>query len=127
MDILKLADLEITQGNLWKPWAVPPVAVVGQTIKDFKAVQIVPAAHEAVEQKELDDHVDNVKHLDKQIQPCQEGTIAFGADKAHDLLRLLAHAHERVEAVVSVRLQPAVHVLGDVAHRLLALAGVADL
>ena len=59
LDVLKLPDLEIAQGDFGEPGRVAPVAVLGEPVDDLEAVQVVPAAHEGVEQEKLAHDVDH--------------------------------------------------------------------
>ena len=127
LDVLKLADLEVTECDFRESRRVPPVSVVGESIENFKPVQIVPTAHEAVEDEELDYDVDDVQDFDEEVQSGQVGAIALRAQEAHDFVSLLTHTHQGVVLVLTVSLQPSVQVLGYVSDSFVSLARVSEL
>ena len=127
LDVLQLADVEVAERDLGEARRLSPRVVPDQAVEDLKAVQVVPSAHEAVEDEELADDVGDVEHLDEDVEAGEVGAVPLGAQEADEPGDALTHADEGVEVVLAVGLQPAVHVLGDVHDRLLPLLARSDL
>lgn len=84
-------------------------------------------SHESVEDEELADNVDTVQDLHEHVEAGQVCALAFVTHDQTDFGRLLLHTDHKVIVVLTVGIQPAVDVDGDVLHRLVSLFGLISL
>lgn len=102
LNVFKLANFEITEGDSWETWALSPRGVRSQAIQDFEAVDIIIGGHESVEQEELANDVSHIQSFDGKVQAREECAASFAANEATDSGDLLPCGGVSVPGIVAL-------------------------
>ena len=112
--------LEVAQRHAGEALRRRPVPASDQTLDDVGAVQVVLHAEEGVQHEQLTDGVRHVDHLDDEVRRRQIVAVEAAADEAAHARDHVLGADAAARPVVALRQQVAVHLVDDVADRLLA-------
>jgi len=113
-------DRKLAERDAREPLRLRPVLAAQQALDDVGAVQVVVVDEQRVEEEQLADGVDDVDGLDRQVGGDQVVAVQLATDDAADLGDEVLDAHETAGSIVALREQVAVHLVDDVADRLLA-------
>jgi len=118
------AHLEVAHGDARKAGRVEDLggdALVGgeEVVEDLEAVEGVLVAQELVEEEELQQDVADEEDLGAHVDEEQVVALALAEHHAAELAEEAAGAGERARLDLALHLQGLVHVLGQVAQRLL--------
>ena len=115
-----VADLEVAERDAREALRRRPVLTADQPLHDVRPVQVVLHPEERVEQEQLADGVDDVDDLDDEVGGRQVVAVETTADEAAAARDQVLDADAAAGAVVALREQVTVHLVDDVADRLLA-------
>ena len=113
-------NLELAERHARKAFRIAPVLTADEPFDHVHAVHVVLNLEERVEQEQLPDGVDDVGDLDHHVRRDQIVAVELSADEAARLGDEVLDADDAAGAVLALRQQVAVHLVDDVADRLLA-------
>ena len=114
MNVLHLANLEITVRHSRKARRLGPVHALGQVVHHLEPVHVIVRAQELVENEQLSDGVGQVEQLDEHVDGDQVVAVALAPHEAAVLGDLLTDADKAAGPVLPGALYPPVHVAHDV-------------